>query len=36
MELYKMVDQFEDGQEVDFPHWWQAKIIEAKRHVNFS
>jgi len=30
MELYKMVDQFEGGQEVDFPHWWQAKIIEAK------
>jgi hypothetical protein len=30
MELYKMVDQFEGGQEVDFPHWWQAKIIGAK------
>jgi hypothetical protein len=30
MELYKMVDQFEGGQEVDFPHWWQAKIIQAK------
>jgi hypothetical protein len=30
MELYKMVDQFEDEQEVDFPHWWQSKIIEAK------
>jgi hypothetical protein len=30
MELYKMVDQFESEQEVDFPHWWQAKIIEAK------
>ena len=30
MELYKMVDQFEGDQEVDFPHWWQAKIIEAK------
>jgi len=30
MELYKMVDQFEGPQEVDFPHWWQAKIIEAK------
>jgi hypothetical protein len=37
MELYKMVDQFDNGeQEVDFPHWWQSKIIEAKRHVNFS
>jgi hypothetical protein len=30
MELYKMVDQFEGEQEVDFPHWWQAKIIKAK------
>jgi hypothetical protein len=30
MELYKMVDQFEGSQEVDFPHWWQAKIIGAK------
>ena len=30
MELYKMVDQFEGEQEVDFPHWWQAKVIEAK------
>ena len=31
MELYKMVDQFDkmDG-EVDFPHWWQSKIIKAK------
>jgi len=30
MELYKMVDQFEYKGEVDFPHWWQAKIIKAK------
>jgi hypothetical protein len=30
MELYKMVDKFDNGQEVDFPHWWQAKIINAK------
>jgi len=31
MELYKMVDKLDkiDG-EVDFPHWWQAKIIKAK------
>ena len=30
-ELYKMVDQFDvEGQEVDFPHWWQAKIITSK------
>jgi hypothetical protein len=30
MELYKMVDQFEGEQEVDFPAWWQAKIVKAK------
>ncbi len=30
MELYQMVDQFEDQGEVDFPHWWQSKIIKAK------
>jgi hypothetical protein len=31
IELYKMVDQFDkmDG-EIDFPHWWQSKIIKAK------
>lgn len=30
-ELYKMVDQFDiKGQEVDFPQWWQAKIITSK------
>lgn len=30
MELYKMVDEFEYKGEVDFPHWWQAKVIKAK------
>ena len=30
MELYQMVDQFEGMGEVDFPHWWQSKIIKAK------
>jgi len=30
MELYKMVDQFEGQGEVDFPHWWQSKIIKSK------
>jgi hypothetical protein len=30
MELYKMVDKFEGQGEVDFPHWWQSKIIKAK------
>ena len=31
MELYKMVDKFDKmDSEVDFPHWWQSKIIKAK------
>ena len=31
MELYQMVDKFEAGsEEVDFPHWWQSKIIKSK------
>jgi hypothetical protein len=34
MELYKMVDQFEGEQEVDFPHWWQSKIIKAKSMIS--
>jgi hypothetical protein len=34
MELYQMVDQFEGKGEVDFPHWWQAKIIKAKEMVS--
>jgi hypothetical protein len=34
MELYQMVDQFEGPSEVDFPHWWQAKIIKAKEMIS--
>ena len=34
MELYKMVDQFEGEQEVDFPAWWQAKITTAKNMIS--
>ena len=34
MELYKMVDQFEGPQEVDFPAWWQAKITTAKNMIS--
>jgi hypothetical protein len=34
MELYKMVDQFEGEQEVDFPHWWQSKIVKAKSMIS--
>jgi hypothetical protein len=33
MELYQMVDEFEGMGEVDFPHWWQAKIIKAKDYL---
>jgi hypothetical protein len=34
MELYKMVDQFEGPQEVDFPGWWQAKVTTAKNMIS--
>lgn len=30
MDLYQMVGQFDGKGEVDFPHWWQSKIIKAK------
>jgi len=30
MELYQMVDEFNGEGEVDFPHWWQSKISNAK------
>ena len=33
MELYQMVDGFEGQGEVDFPHWWQSKIIKAKDYL---
>ena len=33
MELYQMVDEFEGMGEVDFPHWWQAKVITAKNNL---
>jgi hypothetical protein len=30
MELYQMMDDLENtGQEIDFPHWWQSKIVRA-------
>ena len=29
--LYKMMDAYDDmPNEVDFPHWWQAKVIKAR------
>jgi hypothetical protein len=27
--LYKQLDNYDNMGEVDFPHWWQAKIIKA-------
>tara|TARA_R110001606_G_scaffold108965_7_gene234309 strand:- start:2175 stop:3710 length:1536 start_codon:yes stop_codon:yes gene_type:complete len=30
MELYQIMDKLDDGQEVDLPHWWQAKVIKSK------
>jgi len=32
--LYELVSQFEGQEEVDFPHWWQAKIINAKANLS--
>jgi len=29
-ELYKMIDKYDQDGEVDFPHWWQSKVIKAK------
>ncbi|MAB65730.1 MAG: hypothetical protein CL662_02735 [Bacteroidetes bacterium] len=32
--LYKMVSEFDDMEgEVDFPHWWQSKVIKAKDYI---
>lgn len=30
MELYQIMDDLEGQGEVDLPHWWQAKVINAK------
>ena len=32
-ELYKMVDKYDQGGEVDFPHWWQGKVIKARDYM---
>lgn len=34
MELYQMMDDLERQGEVDFPHWWQSKIITAKNMIS--
>jgi len=43
MELYKMVDGFENKGEVDFPAWWQSKVttsmnnmVSAKHYLDFE
>jgi hypothetical protein len=33
IELYKMIDSVDNMGEVDFPHWWQAKIVLAKNYL---
>jgi hypothetical protein len=33
MDLYQMMDEFEGKGEVDLPHWWQSKIINAKSNL---
>jgi hypothetical protein len=33
MELYQMMDSLEGQGEVDFPHWWQSKISNAKSSI---
>ena len=32
-ELYKMMGKYDQGGEVDFPHWWQAKVIKARDYM---
>jgi len=33
-ELGELMAEFEaSGEEIDFPHWWQAKIIKAKDYI---
>jgi hypothetical protein len=32
-ELYKIIDSVDNMGEVDFPHWWQAKVILAKNYL---
>ena len=32
-ELYKMINALDNMGEIDFPHWWQAKIVLAKNYL---
>ena len=34
VDLYKMLDDYDKSEDhVDFPHWWQAKIIKARDYI---
>ena len=35
-ELYKIINSVDNMGEVDFPHWWQAKIVLAKNYLQGS
>lgn len=32
-ELYKIINSVDNMGEIDFPHWWQAKIVLAKNYL---
>jgi len=34
VELYKMLDTLPEN--VDFPHWWQGKIVKASEYISNS
>ena len=34
LELCKMLDKYEGDVEVDFPHWWQSKVIKARDYIS--
>lgn len=34
VELYKMLDSLPDN--VDFPHWWQSKLVKASEYISAS
>jgi len=36
VELYKIIDSVDNMGEIDFPHWWQAKIVLAKNYLQGS
>lgn len=34
LELYKLLDEYDKtGKEIDFPHWWQSKIVKARDYI---